>query len=114
MLKSPLFQKLIVIVLLILASTLLSKLSPENSSIKSSEQNSQSAVNDTNAKASVRNYKTNNSQLPKEASETLNLILSNGPFPYEKDGTVFRNRENRLPHKPRDYLYFLLRDFAKP
>lgn len=34
---------------------------------------------------------------------TLALIESGGPFPYEKDGTVFGNREGRLPKKPRGY-----------
>lgn len=43
------------------------------------------------------------SQLPKEARETLALIKKGGPFPYSKDGTVFGNREKRLPIKPRGH-----------
>ena len=35
--------------------------------------------------------------LPVQAQETLKLILAGGPFPYEKDGTVFGNYEGRLP-----------------
>jgi guanyl-specific ribonuclease Sa len=35
--------------------------------------------------------------LPPEASETEDLIASNGPFPYPQDGTVFENREGILP-----------------
>jgi ribonuclease T1 len=41
--------------------------------------------------------------LPPEARETLRLIERGGPFPYAKDGTVFGNRERRLPPRPRDY-----------
>lgn len=39
--------------------------------------------------------------LPPEARQTHRLILAGGPFPYEKDGTVFRNRERMLPPRPR-------------
>lgn len=42
--------------------------------------------------------------LPPEASETLDLIHTNGPFPYpDKDGTVFQNREGLLPDHPEGY-----------
>lgn len=39
--------------------------------------------------------------LPSEARKTHRLILAGGPFPYEKDGTVFFNRERLLPPRPR-------------
>ena len=42
-------------------------------------------------------------ELPVEARETLALIKQGGPFPYRKDGTVFRNFERRLPEQPRGY-----------
>ena len=42
-------------------------------------------------------------QLPREARETLALIRAGGPFPYDKDGTVFGNRERLLPRQPRGY-----------
>jgi ribonuclease T1 len=42
-------------------------------------------------------------QLPREARETLALIRGGGPFPYDKDGTVFGNRERLLPRQPRGY-----------
>ncbi|MFZ5538618.1 MAG: ribonuclease domain-containing protein [Pseudomonadota bacterium] len=42
-------------------------------------------------------------ELPREARETLALIKRGGPFPYRKDGTVFHNREKRLPAQPRGY-----------
>jgi ribonuclease T1 len=41
--------------------------------------------------------------LPKEAQQTLELIKRGGPFPYRKDGTVFQNRERRLPSQPGGY-----------
>ena len=41
--------------------------------------------------------------LPHEARETRRLISSGGPFPYEKDGTVFRNRERLLPLEARGF-----------
>lgn len=41
--------------------------------------------------------------LPPEAGQTLVLIKRGGPFPYRQDGTVFQNRENRLPARGRGY-----------
>ncbi len=41
--------------------------------------------------------------LPPEAQTTHRLILAGGPFPYEKDGTVFGNRERLLPPHPRGH-----------
>ena len=41
--------------------------------------------------------------LPGEARATLALIKAGGPFAYEKDGTVFGNREGRLPPERRGY-----------
>jgi guanyl-specific ribonuclease Sa len=41
--------------------------------------------------------------LPPEARATLALIRRGGPFPYPKDGTVFANREGRLPKRPHGY-----------
>ena len=42
-------------------------------------------------------------ELPAQARQTYRLILAAGPFPYEKDGTVFGNRERLLPRKPRGH-----------
>lgn len=36
-------------------------------------------------------------ELPPEATTTVDLILAGGPFPFERDGTVFGNFEQRLP-----------------
>jgi ribonuclease T1 len=41
--------------------------------------------------------------LPTEARHTHRLILNGGPFPYDKDGTVFGNRERLLPRQTRGY-----------
>lgn len=43
------------------------------------------------------------SSLPAEAQKTHQLILTGGPFPYQKDGTVFGNRERLLPSSPRGF-----------
>ncbi|TKA92571.1 ribonuclease [Halopseudomonas bauzanensis] len=34
---------------------------------------------------------------------TLERISRNGPFPYQRDGITFENRERLLPIKPRGY-----------
>ncbi len=41
--------------------------------------------------------------LPAEAQTTHRLILAGGPFPYDKDGTVFGNRERLLPRAQRGF-----------
>lgn len=43
--------------------------------------------------------------LPPEARRTLALIEAGGPFPYERDGVVFQNREGLLPRKERGYYH---------
>jgi ribonuclease T1 len=42
-------------------------------------------------------------ELPRQGQVTYRLIREGGPFPYEKDGTVFGNRERLLPSHPRGY-----------
>ncbi|MBP6597416.1 MAG: ribonuclease [Arenimonas sp.] len=41
--------------------------------------------------------------LPEEARDTLALIALGGPYPHRQDGSPFRNREGRLPARPRGY-----------
>jgi len=41
--------------------------------------------------------------LPAEAQQVDRQIRSGGPFEYAKDGTVFGNRERRLPAKARGF-----------
>ncbi|ELQ12125.1 ribonuclease domain-containing protein [Xanthomonas translucens] len=43
--------------------------------------------------------------LPPEARATIALIQRGGPFPHRQDGSVFGNRENRLPSRPRGYYH---------
>jgi len=42
-------------------------------------------------------------ELPRQGVETYRLILLGGPFPHEKDGVVFGNRERLLPGQKRGY-----------
>jgi ribonuclease T1 len=41
--------------------------------------------------------------LPDSAQQTLALVDAGGPFPYEKDGSTFGNREGLLPDEPGGY-----------
>lgn len=41
--------------------------------------------------------------LPPEARATIRLIEQGGPYPYERDGTVFHNYEKRLPRRSAGY-----------
>jgi len=41
--------------------------------------------------------------LPPEAHATIALIERGGPFPHRQDGSVFGNREGRLPRQPRGW-----------
>ncbi len=44
--------------------------------------------------------------LPREARDTIALIIKNGPFPYPgKDGSVFGNRFGDLPDEPVSRIY---------
>lgn len=45
------------------------------------------------------------SKLPSQAQDTLGLIAKNGPYPYNRDGIVFENRESRLPKKSGGYYH---------
>ena len=42
-------------------------------------------------------------QLPRPGQEVYELIRQGGPFPYDKDGAVFGNREGLLPKRGRGY-----------
>lgn len=41
--------------------------------------------------------------LPSQAQSTYRLVLTGGPFKYDKDGIVFGNRERLLPPKARGH-----------
>ena len=42
-------------------------------------------------------------ELPSQGRETYERIRAGGPFPYDKDGTVFGNRERLLPLEKRGF-----------
>lgn len=42
-------------------------------------------------------------ELPRQGRETYELIRQGGPFPYDKDGSVFGNRERLLPSERRGF-----------
>lgn len=44
-------------------------------------------------------------EMPIQGAQTYQLITRGGPFPYEKDGVVFGNRERLLPAKSRGYYH---------
>lgn len=43
------------------------------------------------------------SALPPEARQTVSLLRKGGPFPYQRDGAVFGNREKLLPGRERGW-----------
>ncbi|MGW2250231.1 ribonuclease domain-containing protein [Kitasatospora sp. NPDC001660] len=45
------------------------------------------------------------SALPPQARTTLDLIASNGPFPYRQDGIVFQNNGGVLPSRSYGYYH---------
>jgi ribonuclease T1 len=44
-------------------------------------------------------------ELPPEAHDTIELIEAGGPFPYDRDGIVFENREGILPPAEEGYYH---------
>jgi len=52
-----------------------------------------------------RNLEIRSADLPPQAKQTLELIASRGPFPYDRDGVVFGNRERALPDRQRGYYH---------
>lgn len=42
-------------------------------------------------------------RLPVDARSTYFKIKRGGPFPFAKDGSIFANREGRLPRQPRGF-----------
>jgi ribonuclease T1 len=42
-------------------------------------------------------------ELPKQGRDTLELIKSGGPFPHDRDGVTFNNREKILPKAKRGH-----------
>lgn len=44
-------------------------------------------------------------ELPSAGQTMLKLIESGGPFPYDRDGVVFGNREKIVPLRPHGYYH---------
>ncbi|QIX26336.1 hypothetical protein ncot_06780 [Nocardioides sp. JQ2195] len=44
-------------------------------------------------------------ELPTEARQTLDLIDEGGPYPYDRDGVTFENREGILPSQQRGHYH---------
>ena len=44
-------------------------------------------------------------ELPREAREALARVFAGGPFPFDRDGITFGNRERQLPSAPRGYYH---------
>ncbi len=45
------------------------------------------------------------SSLPSQAQHTVALVRAGGPFPYARDGIVFRNAEHQLPAQRSGYYH---------
>lgn len=43
--------------------------------------------------------------LPRQAQDTIRLIDQGGPFPFDRDGITFQNREQLLPKKSNGYYH---------
>ena len=53
--------------------------------------------------AEIRSAIVQVAELPRQGRETYELIRQGGPFPFDKDGSVFGNRERLLPIERRGY-----------
>ena len=71
---------------------------PATSSTSTSSAPSARPTSDTSGLPVVRA-----DDLPEEARETLDLIADGGPFPFDRDGMVFQNRERLLPSQRRGW-----------
>lgn len=101
MIKSPLTRQLIIIILLLVASAILSKISPSTPTSTKIAIPTQVIGHGKQLNKPPSAKKA--SGIPQEAYDVLRLIERGGPFQYQKDGTIFQNREHRLPKKPRSY-----------
>lgn len=61
--------------------------------------------NPRSARRTVDDVANGSLDLPPEARETLRLIGAGGPFAHRQDGSVFQNRERRLPSRPRGWYH---------
>jgi ribonuclease T1 len=68
-----------------------------------SEQKAASSQVDSASRETFSGGTVKTAELPKQAVATLRKIEAGGPFPFEKDGIVFGNRERALPAHPRGF-----------
>jgi ribonuclease T1 len=59
----------------------------------------------TSATAGTSSSTVAASALPPEARTTIKAIQAGGPFPYDRDGIVFENREGLLPAEPSGFYH---------
>ena len=130
MLKSQVFKSVLTLLGLLLISVIVewafpraretNKIPPQSNQSSSEEQHSASSRNRPlievqkhieDGSSHSRTKRTSDSfvqqapakNIPGEARETLKLIEQGGPFPYDRDGIVFQNREEHLPKRKRGY-----------
>jgi len=105
-------RKILIIIAILLLSTLARYVSEDVSPTPSGASNLTQPVVSTGRVASddvvasgdsKREASRNAVALPPEAYEVIQSIARGGPFTHEKDGTVFQNRESRLPKKRKGY-----------
>lgn len=73
---------------------------------RGAEQARQGSYKDSQASSEQRRQAANAvplAALPPVAQGVYRLIHQGGPFPYEKDGSIFANRERLLPAKKRGF-----------
>lgn len=103
-------RKLIVTVLLLVAAVVFSLVATQGTNdagTQVSEPTSQSSETTGNSAAGIANPsglpEIKESALPAEARETLALIRSGGPYPYQQDDGNFGNFERILPRQGSGY-----------
>lgn len=57
----------------------------------------------SNDQANVQLARIALAELPAQGRETFDRIMQGGPFAYDKDGSVFGNRERQLPKAQRGF-----------
>lgn len=73
------------------------------SSTQSSSPSSTGSTTGNPSSDSSNDRQADTDGLPPEVDETLELVDQGGPFPYDRDGVTFENREGLLPDRQRGY-----------
>ena len=102
------------IALVVIAMVVVALVLRSGSGAKKSTSSKPAGTTTTSRKSSLTTKKPSNSsstsevtaaELPPEARHTLDLIGSNGPFPYSRDGVVFSNFDGLLPKQKSGYYH---------